>query len=406
MFTQQQFIFFLVCAAVLIILYFLAIKFKNRPKKKKAVKYNWNWVIPSSRIIDTPPDISFNADNEVKPEELITLLWELGIKCEPTKAAVVASSTITFSYNLQNKKDFKKVKPLVETISAMLRRSVLFGTSSDSDFCLSVERSERATLHFKRALLTEPFVSSNNPTACILGLDTEGESVSTEISKLPHLLIAGATGSGKSVLLHTIICSMLFKASPSCTRFIMVDVKMVELTRYNNLPHLMTPVITEAKEAVGILESVCKLMDERYAQMAANPNIDLPSIVVIIDELADLMLLSKSNVENHIVRLAQKARAAKIHLIIATQSPRVAVLTGLIRSNIPARVGLRTATAIDSRICIEQNGCEKLLGKGDGYFIDPANGGTLQRFQAAYISDDDISRIIHHWCSDNCKAYN
>ena len=365
----------------------------DRFKKKPEQQYYWS--TPSAHILAQPQEQSGTV-NETSPEAMTSLLMQCGVYATCI-SATAGSSVITYNYRLTNLNDFSKAKRAAEALSARLGKSVIFDKSPGADFSLSIERTERAVLHFKTALLTRPFDDLKSPTACILGADTQSRAIAIDISTMPHLLIAGATGSGKSVLLHSIINSMLFKGTPSDLNFMMIDVKQIELTRYNYLPHLVTPVITDAQNAVNYLGGVCKMMDERYQQMARDPNAQFPRLIVIIDELADLMLLSKATVENYIVRLAQKARAAGIHLIIATQSPRASVLTGLIRSNIPARIGLRTATALDSRICIEQNGCEKLLGKGDGFFIDPASGGQLARFQAPYISEQDIYAIWYYW---------
>jgi len=310
-----------------------------------------------------------------------------------------------YHFRLDNISQLSKAKKAAEPVGAELGRKVLYSSEAvpGAHFALAVERSERAVLHFKRALLTNPFAQSRNPTSCIFGSDTRNKVLNVNIGDLPHLLIAGATGSGKSVLLHTIVCSMLFKCTPSCTQFIMIDPKMTELSMYNGIPHLRQPVITDAQMAIYTLAEVCSEMDWRYSQMAMSPGVTFPKLVIVVDELADLMALSKATVEGSIVRIAQKARAAGIHMIIATQSPRASVLTGLIRSNIPARIGLRTATGIDSRICIERNGCEKLSGKGDGLFIDPSKSGEQTRFQAAYIGPRDINQVAGYWRSPDCK---
>jgi len=377
--------------------------------RKKKVNNNFLWVIPRvSQVLADAPQNTSSASGETSPEVITSLLAQCGISAICVDATA-GNSVVTYSFNLKNLKDFSKVKKASEAISARLGKSVIFEKSilPGADFSLAVERSERTTLHFKNAMLSKhAYSNKRTPTACILGADTQGNTLAVDIAKLPHLLIAGATGSGKSVQLHSIISSILLNAAPSEVKFLMVDVKMIELPRYNGIAHMMQPVITDAAQAVDMLARVCLLMDERYAKMAQNPSVKFPHIIVIVDELSDLMMLSKKSVEDSIVRLSQKARAANINLILATQSPRASVLTGLIRSNIPARIGLATSTAIDSRICIERNGCESLLGKGDGFFIDPAKGGSLQRFQAAYISDSQVDSICSWWRDESrCKEY-
>ena len=360
------------------------------------------WKTPPADILQMPPE-STQQSNDPEPAYIAALLAACGVvaQCVSANSSI---STISYHMKLADLRQFGKAKNSVAAISARLGRQAAFSIEGQADFSIVLGRAERRVLAFKSALLTNPFASMASGTACILGADTSNRVIAVDVSSLPHLLVAGSTGSGKSVLLHTIICSMLFKSTPSSVNFIMVDVKMVELPQYNGIPHLRRSVITDAQEAVNALALACQEMDSRYAQMARNPGVVFPRLVIVVDEMADLMALSKKCVENSIIRLAQKSRAANIHMILSTQSPRASVLTGLIRSNIPARVGLKTSTALDSRICIERNGCETLSGKGDAYFIDPASGGALQRFQAAYVSPYDVRQISGYWRSSDCKT--
>ncbi|MBI4630996.1 MAG: DNA translocase FtsK, partial [Chloroflexi bacterium] len=227
----------------------------------------------------------------------------------------------------------------------------------------------------------------------------------------PHLLIAGTTGSGKSVCVNSIICALLIQNTPDDLKFLMVDPKRVELTSYNNIPHLLVPVIVDMERVVGSLQWVTREMDERYRKFAKagtrnivdyNARIGkeaekkLPYLVVIIDELADLMMLAPDETERTITRLAQMARATGIHLIIATQRPSVDVVTGLIKANFPARIAFAVASSIDSRVILDQPGAEKLLGRGDMLLQSPDTGQPL-RMQGVFVSDVEIQRLVRYW---------
>jgi len=239
-----------------------------------------------------------------------------------------------------------------------------------------------------------------------LGLDVSGNAIITDITKMPHVLIAGTTGSGKSVIINSFISSILFRASPSEVKMILIDPKRVELTGYADIPHLMTPVVTETAQAVSALKWAMKEMDRRYVQFADSGvrNIDafnelsgfqaLPYIVIFIDELADLMSLASVEVEDSITRLAQMARATGIHLVLATQRPSVDVLTGLIKANIPARISFNVSSMIDSKVIIDMPGAEKLLGRGDMLYIPPEQAKPT-RIQGTFISDQDVKRLVN-----------
>ena len=242
----------------------------------------------------------------------------------------------------------------------------------------------------------------------VLGKDISGETVTCNVSKMPHLLIAGTTGSGKSVCVNSIIMSILMKSTPSDVRLIMVDPKQVEFMMYNGIPHLLIPVVTDPKKAAGALAWAVTEMEKRYTLFSENNvrNIDgyneqcgrdpelsrMPHIVIFIDELADLMMASPKDVEDSIVRLAQKARAAGMHLVIATQKPTVQVVTGLIKGNIPSRIALMVASQIDSRVILDASGAEKLLGNGDMLYM-PVGAPKPIRLQGCYVSDDEVERV-------------
>lgn len=257
-----------------------------------------------------------------------------------------------------------------------------------------------------RTMLTSKVMSENKSKLAVsLGLNVAGEPVVADLAKMPHCLIAGSTGSGKSVAVNSFICSILFRASPQEVQFLMIDPKRVELSVYNDIPHLKMPVVTDAKKAAQLLRWACDEMDKRYKTLAqvGVRNIaafnemsgfsSLPYYVIVIDELADLMLLAPSEVEQSIVRLAQMARAVGIHLVLATQRPSVDVLTGLIKANVPTRIAFNVSSNTDSRVIIDGPGAEKLLGRGDMLFIPP-DEAKPRRIQGTFVSDEEIHSLI------------
>ena len=248
-----------------------------------------------------------------------------------------------------------------------------------------------------------------------------GEEVITDIAKMPHVLIAGATGSGKSVCINTLISSLIYKSKPSDVKLVMIDPKIVELSVYNGIPHLLIPVVTDPKKAAGALAWAVQEMENRYATFAKKGVRDLagyneaiskedgvgklPKIVIIIDELADLMMVASKDVEDSICRLAQKARAAGMHLVIATQRPSVDVITGIIKANIPSRIAFAVSSQIDSRTILDMVGAEKLLGKGDMLFY-PAGASKPTRVQGAFVSDGEVEKIVDFLKANGEVTYN
>jgi S-DNA-T family DNA segregation ATPase FtsK/SpoIIIE len=256
------------------------------------------------------------------------------------------------------------------------------------------------------------FRESVSPLTAILGLDISGKPIVTDLKKMPHGLIAGATGSGKSVCINTILVSLLFKASPEDLKLLLIDPKMVELAPYNRIPHLVSPVITDVKAATASLKWAVDEMERRYELFAHTGVRDinrfnelamknkqysdkLPFIVIVIDELADLMMMSPADVEEAICRIAQKARACGIHLIVATQRPSVDVITGLIKANIPTRIAFSVSSQVDSRTIIDISGAEKLLGRGDMLFLENGSSKPV-RLQGTYVSDEEIDLVVGH----------
>ena len=256
----------------------------------------------------------------------------------------------------------------------------------------------------KKMMESDAMKNSNSKLAVSLGLDVSGKPIVTEIGRMPHVLIAGQTGSGKSVCVNAFLSSILFRAAPSEVKFILVDPKRVELTGYNGIPHLLTPVIVEPEKVISALRWILSEMDRRYklfAQAGAR-NIDgfnemsgfqaLPYIVLVIDELADIMLFSPVEVEDSITRIAQMSRATGIHMVLATQRPSVDVITGLIKANIPCRVAFAVASQVDSRVILDTQGAEKLLGKGDMLYLPPEQAKPM-RIQGAFVSDKETAAL-------------
>ena len=235
-----------------------------------------------------------------------------------------------------------------------------------------------------------------------MGKDISGTPIVSDLTSMPHLLIAGTTGSGKSVCINTIILSLLYKHTPERCKFILIDPKMLELSTYEGVPHLLCPVITEAKKAASVLGWVVKEMESRYRLMTkegvrnidgynAKHNLPMPYIVVVVDEMSDLMLVAGKEIENYIQKLSQMARAAGIHIIMATQRPSVDVITGTIKANFPTRISFRVTSKIDSRTILGEQGAEQLLGKGDMLYMSSAN--RIVRIHAPFISDTEIEKI-------------
>ena len=282
---------------------------------------------------------------------------------------------------------------------------------------IEVPNKTNTTVSMRELLESEAFRMAKSKLAICVGKDIAGQPVIADIAKMPHLLIAGATGSGKSVCINTFIMSILYKSRPDEVKFIMIDPKVVELSVYNGIPHLLIPVVTDPKKAAGALNWAVSEMTDRYQKFAEmgvrdlrgyNEKVDaMPPdengkkpkkmfrIVIVVDELADLMMVAQNEVEDAICRLAQLARACGIHLIIATQRPSVNVITGLIKANMPSRIALSVTSGVDSRTIIDMNGAEKLLGKGDMLFY-PQGYQKPARIQGAFLTDEEIANVVNY----------
>ncbi|MCI1824073.1 MAG: DNA translocase FtsK, partial [Megasphaera sp.] len=271
---------------------------------------------------------------------------------------------------------------------------------------IEVPNKQVAGVNLRDVLDSEEFKRAAGGVPVGLGKDIAGNSVIADLTKMPHLLVAGSTGSGKSVCINTLIASILFKQRPCDVKLILIDPKVVELSNYNGIPHLMTPVVTDAKKAARVLRWAVREMDNRYRRFAETSTRDIarynhlhpeeafPFVVIIIDELADLMMVASTDVEDSICRLAQKARACGMHLVLATQRPSVDVLTGIIKANVPSRISFAVSSQVDSRTILDMSGAEKLLGKGDMLFY-PMGASKPLRVQGAFISDSEIDQMVN-----------
>jgi len=271
---------------------------------------------------------------------------------------------------------------------------------------IEVPNAEPSTVSLREILAAKEFKEAKTPLPLALGKDTIGQPAVADLAAMPHLLVAGATGAGKSAGLNAMICSILYRRTPAEARFLMIDPKRLELGMYDGIPHLLAPVVTDAKEAAARLRWIVRRMDERYRLLAAkavrniegyNREVDpaerLPYWIIIVDELADLMMVSAGEVETALARLAQIARAVGIHLVVATQRPSVDVITGLIKANFPARIAFQVATKVDSRTVLDQNGAEQLLGRGDMLFVPPGASRPV-RVHGAWVAEGEVRAVV------------
>ncbi len=336
----------------------------------------------------------------------------------------------TYEFKPEAGVKYSRVTGLADDLClAMRAESILIERmAGKSTVGIQVPNHERETIHLRDVIESETFAKSKSRLTLAMGKDINGRIVTADLASMPHVLIAGSTGSGKSVAINAMIMSLLFRTTPSQVRLILVDPKRVELGMYEGIPHLFTPIITEPKLAANALRNAVREMERRLKLLASRSvrNIDqynklfegtmpslfddeddnepLPFIVIIIDELADLMMLDRANVEESITRLAQMARAVGIHLILATQRPSVDVITGLIKANVPTRISFRLATKVDSRTILDTNGAEALLGRGDMLFLPPGTS-RLMRLHAPYVSEKETAAVVSFWKAQGEAEY-
>jgi S-DNA-T family DNA segregation ATPase FtsK/SpoIIIE len=389
-----------------------------------------DYALPSIDLLDEP-QYSFAAVQEkvvkAKAVALEGLLSEFDIS-----ARVVAADTgpVVTMFELQLAAGVKVSQ--ISTLANDIARALGVGAvrivaplQGKHTIGVEVPNSEREQVRMKDMLRLAGNRPNGMAVPLFLGKDSSGEALVEDLAVMPHLLIAGTTGSGKSICINSVIAGILLTRRPDEVKMILIDPKMVEMTAFNTIPHLMTPIVTETHRAVQILEWATIKMDERYALLAearvknigeyntlgteeiirrfeptssdeeAKIPKKLPYVVIIIDELADLMMTAAKEIEAHIVRLAQKSRAVGIHIVLATQRPQATVVTGLIKANMPTRIGFRVAARMDSRIILDQNGAETLLGQGDMLFLKPGTS-DLVRAQGTFVSEEEVKRIVKH----------
>ena len=336
----------------------------------------------------------------------------------------------TYEFKPEAGVKYSRVTGLADDLClAMRAESILIERmAGKSTVGIQVPNHERETIHLRDVLESETFAKSKARLTLAMGKDINGRIVTADLASMPHVLIAGSTGSGKSVAINAMIMSLLFRATPAQVRLILVDPKRVELGMYEGIPHLFTPIITDPKLAANAMRNAVREMERRLKLLASRSvrNIDqynklfdgtmaslfddgteeepLPYIVIIIDELSDLMILDRANVEESITRLAQMARAVGIHLVLATQRPSVDVITGLIKANVPTRISFRLATKVDSRTILDTNGAEALLGRGDLLFLPPGTS-RLMRLHAPYVSEKETAAVVGFWKSQGEAEY-
>jgi S-DNA-T family DNA segregation ATPase FtsK/SpoIIIE len=395
---------------------------KNPPVPKQQafefMKIGEGYQLPSINFLEDSPPTKAHANEEnlrVQSQLLEKKLIDFGVGGQ-VSTVMPGPVITTFEYKPAPGVKISKIVNLADDLSLALRAMsvrIVGPIPGKAAIGIEVANSERDMVYFKDIVTSKAFVKSKSKLTLCMGKDIIGEPVITQLNKMPHLLIAGATGTGKSVGLNSMICSLLYKATPDEVKLILVDPKRIELTPYNHIPHLITPVVTNAKKATNALFWAVNEMENRYKLLSEqnvrniiqyNNKIDkldsnsgdsakkLPYIVIIIDELADLMMVASRDVEASLMRLAQMARAAGIHLILATQRPSVDVLTGIIKANFPTRLSFQVSSRTDSRTIIDANGAESLLGNGDMLFLPPGVA-RLQRVHGAYISEPEIARI-------------
>lgn len=404
----------------------------ERKAKVAMPRVQGGWKLPATALLNRP-----DARNEYDEEELKQLAEILTQKCAEFdvrgQVVQINPGPVVTTYEFRPEAGIKlsRITGLNEDLCLALRaESILIERmAGKSTVGIQVPNEKRETIWLREVVESEDFVNNKSKCTFALGKDINGRIVCTELNTMPHLLIAGSTGSGKSVAINAFIMSLLYKSTPDQVRLILVDPKRVELGNYDGVPHLYTPIISEPKLASNALRNAVREMERRLKVLASKGvrNIDqynklfeegstpslfddgteekpLPYIVIIVDELADLMMIDGANVEESITRLAQMARAVGIHLVLATQRPSVDVITGLIKANFPARMSFRVATKIDSRTILDANGAEQLLGRGDMLFL-PSGSSRVHRVHAPFVTEKEIAACVEFWKSQATAQY-
>ena len=373
-----------------------------------------NFVLPPLKFLNDPPKRSHSVNETEIDQQISNLLDKLRkFKIDGDVVRTYTGPIVTtFEFRPAPHIKVSKILTLQDDLAMALKAQTIriqAPIPGKDVVGIEVPNQHLETIYLKEILESEVFKNASSPLTMALGKDIVGAPFVTDLKKLPHLLIAGTTGSGKSVGINAMLLSLLYRNSPQTLRLMMIDPKMLEFSIYNDIPHLLTPVITEAKKAITALANMVAEMERRYKIMSQTrtKNIEsynekmkeeggeqFPYIVVIIDELADLMMTSGKDVELYIGRLAQMARASGIHLIVATQRPSVDVVTGLIKANLPSRISYRVGQRIDSKVILDQMGAESLLGRGDMLFTPPGSPGVI-RLHAPFASEKEIEMVVN-----------
>jgi S-DNA-T family DNA segregation ATPase FtsK/SpoIIIE len=404
----------------------------TRPKTTMP-KIRGTYKLPSSALLHRPDE-----QQGINEDELKRLAQVLAEKCAEFEVhgqvTQINPGPVVTTYEFKPEAGIKysRITSLADDLCLGLRaESILIERmAGKSTVGIQVPNRERETIWLREIIESQEFAASKSKLTLSMGKDINGRTVTADLAAMPHLLIAGSTGSGKSVAINAMIMSMLYKATPDEVRLILVDPKRLELGVYEGVPHLYTPIITEPKLAANALRNAVREMERRLKLLAEKGvrNIDqfnrlfndeetpglfdeqqeeersLPSIIIVIDELADLMMLDQGNVEESITRLAQMARAVGIHLILATQRPSVDVITGLIKANFPARISFRVATKVDSRTILDANGAESLLGRGDMLYL-PSGSARVHRLHAPFVTEKEIAAVVEFWRGQAVAQY-
>lgn len=389
------------------------IQIKTKPqiieqKAKTAELKIGDYHLPSMDLLDSPPPLEarqIKEDLEANARILEDTLTDFNISVKVTD---IEQGPVITRYELEPAPGVKlnRIVALTDDIALTMKAPsvrIVAPIPGKGRVGVEVPNIQSSLVYLKEVVASNEFQKSSSKLTLALGKDIAGHAVVTDLGDMPHLLIAGTTGSGKTVCVNCLILSMLFRSTPNDLKFLMMDPKMVELAPFNGLPHLLCPVVTEAKKAAAALNWVVSEMEQRYQLLAkvGARNIEaynekqekIPYIVIIIDELADLMVVAREKIEEAITRLAQLSRAVGIHLILATQRPSVDVITGVIKANFPARISFKVATKVDSRTVLDMNGADKLLGKGDMLFMRPGEE-KLIRAQGSLVSDREIEKVV------------
>lgn len=404
---------------------------EEKEEIKKEVVNHSNYILPSTSILDVPKKVKNNnqAGIEENIKKLEEVLREFGITGKVVAVTVGPAFT---QYELQLKSGTKlsKLTSINKEISLVLAKKdvrILAPIPGKSTVGIEIANDTTSIVYIRDIMESLPKEKENNKLLVALGKDIMSNTMYCEINKTPHLLVAGSTGSGKSVCINCILASIIMRAKPDEVKLVLVDPKKVELSMYNGIPHLLMPVVTDPKKASVALAKIVSEMERRYdifeekgvknigsyndmvekknASLPDNEKIaKMPYIVVIVDELADLMLVASKEVEDAIMRITQMARAAGIHLIIATQRPSTDVITGVIKANIPSRISFAVSSGIDSRTILDMTGAEKLLGRGDMLFL-PSGENTPMRIQGAWITEEEIKRLVDYAINQQKAQY-